>query len=56
MKKMSITQPRLEGCRKPRSSNERGSTGDQKQRYLFPLLDALRGLIFVFEVEEALTT
>ena len=34
------------GEKKPRSINERGSPEDQERYRLFPLLDALSGLIF----------
>ncbi len=36
--------------------NERGSPVDRMQCYLFLLLEALSGLIFAFEEEEALIT
>ena len=42
--------------KKPRPLIERGSLVDRKQHYLFPLLDALSGLIFVFDSEEFLVT
>ncbi len=44
------------GLKKTPLCNERGSPVDRKQCYLFPLLDALSGLIFAFEEEEALIT
>jgi hypothetical protein len=41
----------LTAGKKPHPLIERGSSVDRKQHYLFPLLDALSGLIFVFATE-----
>jgi hypothetical protein len=46
----------IDGKKKPRPIIERGSLTNRKQHYLFPLLDALSGLIFVVDVEEVLVT
>ena len=42
--------------KKPRHVIGRGSPVDRKPHYLFPLLDALSGLIFVFVAAEAVET
>ena len=42
--------------KKPRPLKGRGSLVDRKQHYLFPLLDALSGLTFVFDAEDCLVT
>jgi len=54
--KIPKVQMELMADKKPRPLVERGSLVDRKQHYLFPLLDALSGLIFVFDAEEFLVT
>ena len=46
----------IDGRQKTPPFKGRGSLVDRKQHYLFPLLDALSGLIFVFDAEEFLVT
>ena len=42
--------------KKPRFKVKRGLPCDRKEHYLFPLLDALSGLIFTFDPVDSETT
>jgi len=47
---------RMDCKKKPRFEVKRGLPFDRKEHYLFPLLDALSGLIFTFEPLDSAAT